>query len=189
MANKDKNNVKRFIQDISEEVANDAYNGGGSGTTVIANPTLAGTEDTLTGLQVGETKYKVPEGSSSDTKLYNVGTRIDIYPEQSCDGAYITFIFNTSDITDLPTNFEELVSYLASHLAYDEISKRLYILAYLVDSDDVFNKNNYEGYVIISKANDDGLPELRITFLTDFTTVTVTTSLGAIYVTLDPYEI
>lgn len=35
--------------------------GGGSGTTVIANPTLVGTEDNLVGLQVGETKYKVDE--------------------------------------------------------------------------------------------------------------------------------
>lgn len=32
------------------------------GTTVAANPTLAGTEADLTGLQVGDTKYKVPEG-------------------------------------------------------------------------------------------------------------------------------
>ena len=32
------------------------------GTTVVANPTLAGTEADLTGLQVGDTKYKVPEG-------------------------------------------------------------------------------------------------------------------------------
>ena len=33
-----------------------------SGTTVVANPTLAGTEADLTGLQVGNTKYKVPTG-------------------------------------------------------------------------------------------------------------------------------
>ena len=31
----------------------------GGGTEVIANPTLAGTEDALEGLQVGDTKYKV----------------------------------------------------------------------------------------------------------------------------------
>ena len=31
------------------------------GTEVVANPTLAGTEGNLTGLQVGDTKYKVPE--------------------------------------------------------------------------------------------------------------------------------
>ena len=33
------------------------------GTDVVANPTLAGTEDVLTGLQVGETKYKVENGT------------------------------------------------------------------------------------------------------------------------------
>ena len=32
------------------------------GTVVVANPTLAGTETNLTGLQVGATKYKVPQG-------------------------------------------------------------------------------------------------------------------------------
>lgn len=39
--------------------------GGGQGTTVIANPTLTGTETALTGLQVGEVKYKVDGGSIS----------------------------------------------------------------------------------------------------------------------------
>lgn len=38
----------------------------GGGTEVIANPTLAGTEDTLIGLQVGDTKYKLDAGE----KLY-----------------------------------------------------------------------------------------------------------------------
>lgn len=37
--------------------------GGGSGTTVVANPTLAGTEADLTGLEVDGTKYKVSSGS------------------------------------------------------------------------------------------------------------------------------
>ncbi len=36
-----------------------------SGATVVANPTLAGTEADLTGLQVGDTKYKVPEGGGA----------------------------------------------------------------------------------------------------------------------------
>lgn len=35
------------------------------GTEVIANPTLAGTESNLTGLQVGDTKYKVPQGGGA----------------------------------------------------------------------------------------------------------------------------
>ena len=34
----------------------------GGGTNVVANPTLVGTEAVLTGLQVGDTKYAVPQG-------------------------------------------------------------------------------------------------------------------------------
>lgn len=34
------------------------------GTSVVANPTLAGTEDSLTGIQIGETKYAVDSGTS-----------------------------------------------------------------------------------------------------------------------------
>ena len=34
----------------------------GGGTNVVANPTLVGTEAVLTGLQIGDTKYKVPQG-------------------------------------------------------------------------------------------------------------------------------
>lgn len=37
------------------------------GTNVVANPIIAGTESELTGLQVGDTKYKMPAGSG---KLY-----------------------------------------------------------------------------------------------------------------------
>lgn len=40
---------------------------GAEGTEVIANPTLAGTESALTGLQVGDTKYKIESGGG---KLY-----------------------------------------------------------------------------------------------------------------------
>ena len=43
----------------------DKLGGGEGGTTVVANPELAGTEADLTGLQVGETKYKVPQGGSA----------------------------------------------------------------------------------------------------------------------------
>ena len=35
------------------------------GTNVIANPTLAGTESDLTGLQVGDTKYAIPSGGGA----------------------------------------------------------------------------------------------------------------------------
>ena len=40
----------------------DKLGGGEGGTTVVANPTLSGDEDNLTGLQVGETKYAVGGG-------------------------------------------------------------------------------------------------------------------------------
>lgn len=47
------------------------YELGSAGTNVVANPTLAGTESTLTGLQVGSTKYKVPEGYEVHTYTAN----------------------------------------------------------------------------------------------------------------------
>lgn len=40
------------------------------GTTVIANPTLVGTEANLVGLQVGQTKYKVPSGGGGSENPY-----------------------------------------------------------------------------------------------------------------------
>lgn len=43
---------------------------GESGTEVIANPTLEGTETELTGLSVNGAKYKVPTGGSGGTQLY-----------------------------------------------------------------------------------------------------------------------
>lgn len=52
------------------------------GTTVVANPTLAGTEADLTGLQVGDIKYKVPEGGGggSGGMLFVTSTVIDGAP-------------------------------------------------------------------------------------------------------------
>lgn len=41
-----------------------------AGTSVVANPTLAGTEDALIGLQVGDTKYKVGGGGESSPNLF-----------------------------------------------------------------------------------------------------------------------
>lgn len=46
---------------------------GEGGTTVVANPTLEGTEPNLTGLEVSGTKYKVPEGGgSNDPYTFNL---------------------------------------------------------------------------------------------------------------------
>lgn len=55
--------------------------GGGGGTNVVANPTLAGTEPALTGLQVGDTKYAV-------TPDYEVHTYIENKTYTSADADY-----------------------------------------------------------------------------------------------------
>lgn len=55
---------------INAESIENWNEGGGGGTEVIANPTLAGTEANLTGLQVGNNKYKVPQGVDS-TPLFS----------------------------------------------------------------------------------------------------------------------
>ena len=52
------------IEDLIEE-------GGGGGTTVIANPEMSGDEDDLVGLQVGTTKYKVSSGGSETNVVAN----------------------------------------------------------------------------------------------------------------------
>lgn len=52
---------KRDIDYLEELKANHSDpSASWGGTEVVANPTLAGTEGDLTGLQVGDTKYKVP---------------------------------------------------------------------------------------------------------------------------------
>lgn len=68
-----------------------------SGSDVIANPTLAGTEEKLTGLQVGETKYSVGdvgEITIEQTQILSE-TQIQLTEEQvnilkSCSIVYIT---------------------------------------------------------------------------------------------------
>ena len=71
----------------------------GGGTNVVANPTLDGTETALTGLQVGETKYKVPQGGSETTNLYLHS--IIIYKTNGCN---INFSFINSTSTKYNEN-------------------------------------------------------------------------------------
>lgn len=54
------------------------------GTTVVANPTLAGTEADLTGLQVGDTKYKVPEGGGA-LVVHVTATTVEESTIYTCD--------------------------------------------------------------------------------------------------------
>lgn len=105
MANKDPKNVKRFIENISKDVANAAYNGEGGGTTVVANPTLVGDEDDLTGLEVNGVKYAVPQGSGSG--VYSIC--VYFYDANSPD--YTNLFTMQVDTPDLET-YDDLTNYL-----------------------------------------------------------------------------
>ena len=83
------------------------------GTTVVANPTLAGTEADLTGLQVGETKYKIPSGGSSSNKFV---TLFDIINTDEVEGfGYAGYAYiDTNNIGDLDSwclNFAQAHGY------------------------------------------------------------------------------
>ncbi|MBQ3330814.1 MAG: hypothetical protein IJG87_06515 [Ruminococcus sp.] len=62
-----------------EEMYLDAIAQKGGGTNVVANPTLAGTEADLVGLQVGDTKYKIPSGGGGGGGEY-VAESANDYP-------------------------------------------------------------------------------------------------------------
>lgn len=76
----------------------------GGGTEVVANPTLAGTEDALTGLQVGDTKYKVP----SVPHLY----RHDIIVRRTTTGINVRASFTILSENNTPFTYDTLVEYL-----------------------------------------------------------------------------
>lgn len=49
----------------------------GGGTNVVANPELSGTETVLTGLQVGDTKYTVSQGSGGQMEIVTLNYVLD----------------------------------------------------------------------------------------------------------------
>ena len=55
---------KKYISKYTGEEIDAAVAKAGDLSKVTANPTLAGTEDALTGLQIGDTKYKAGGGDS-----------------------------------------------------------------------------------------------------------------------------
>lgn len=72
-----------------------------SGTSVIANPTLSGTEDSLESLQVGDTAYKIPKiddiyhhivGSNSESFTESVPNQYDIDVSSYENGIYLAVI-------------------------------------------------------------------------------------------------
>ena len=103
---------------------------------IIANPTLDGTESELTGLQIEDTKYKVPSGG--DIHLY----RHNIYCKVTFDSSnyfYIGFICYNNDSTKI-TNFSDIVA-----LIYDKeysYSKKVSSTIYHHYKNDLWHSEN-----------------------------------------------
>ena len=83
--------------------------GGQGGTTVVANPTLSGDEESLTGLEVDGVKYVI---SSSGPTLYqhNITLNAIIGPEDAEQSFFLTTSIITTSNTPLTLN--TLVRYL-----------------------------------------------------------------------------
>lgn len=93
----------------------------GGGTNVVANPTLSGTETVLTGLQVGDTKYVVPQGRGS-MEIVTLNYVIDRQPHNITQ-EQATKLQNGAILTDQSGNVYSLVAMQnnGSILAYQGI--------------------------------------------------------------------
>lgn len=116
------NSLVKVINDIADD-----YEGGGATYTagtgieitnenvinntqdeVTANPTLAGTEAALTGLQVGDTKYAIPEMPHLYALSFNVSDMYyTIFTKISCGLNNRVINTNTEDYTEVTLTSEE----------------------------------------------------------------------------------
>lgn len=114
--------IDENVRDSTEYWLKRIAEAGGGGTTVIANPELAGTENQLTGLQVGETKYKV--GSN----LYEHHIRVQ---KSSTDRFFFTLVSTSpTELTTEASVVAELVTrgYIsATGLATNSSVKRIVV--------------------------------------------------------------
>lgn len=84
----------------------------GGGTEVIANPTLAGTEDPLTGLQIGDTKYALGGGNGFKHAYFVVAkTRY----ESTFNGAIQFVYFSNTDNLDTTSIISDIGQTDISH--------------------------------------------------------------------------
>lgn len=79
---------------------------------IVANPTLAGTEANLTGLQVGNTKYAVPQGGS-EQHLYKYDIYISLTQITYDGDLWISFILLSS--TKLNLTINNIIEYLINN--------------------------------------------------------------------------
>lgn len=80
----------------------------GDATKVVANPTLAGTESDLTGIQVGTTKYKISSGGGGGVHQHNI--ELHFYNQTSND--YAVRFTVVCDRAEAFTSYSQLQSYL-----------------------------------------------------------------------------
>ena len=86
------------------DVANGS--GGGGGTEVIANPTLAGTEDELTGIEIDGTKYAIPSNkSNSQVTIDNETVSLEEWIANCESGVYdSTYLGKIATVTNAINN-------------------------------------------------------------------------------------
>lgn len=113
---------------------------------VVANPTLAGTEANLTGLQVGDTKYKVPNGGSSN-HLYMITFKcyeesISIISKVSCGFQNKSLNSDYETITLTQEEQNALINTIKGCIYNKFISKD--------------NEESYESFVLINCDNGNG---------------------------------
>lgn len=106
IANRDlTENEKDSMSNVIGTIAEEYQEGGGGGTTVVANPELVGGEPNLSALQIGADKYKVPSGGGSGNpylinydefanyiigKHLSVDALIDLFEDKGIDDTLIT---------------------------------------------------------------------------------------------------
>lgn len=80
-------------------------NGGGGGSSVIANPTLIGDEAALTALEVDGTKYKVAGGGGNADKIELTKAEYDALPDSKLTDGKMYFVTDWNKSGDI--NFAE----------------------------------------------------------------------------------
>lgn len=109
---------------------------GESGTEVIANPTLAGTETELTGLSVNGTKYKVPTGGGTQLYMHLIALR------PAASSSATVFEFTIFSYSNSEYNNVTIVEYVKSHentitvSGYIGDSSLKYPISYITTTDD-----------------------------------------------------
>lgn len=108
IANRDlTENEKDSMSNVIGTIAKEYQEGGGGGTTVVANPELVGGEPDLEAIQIGTDKYVIPQGGSGGSgnpylinydefanyiigKHLSVDALIDLFEDKGIDDELIT---------------------------------------------------------------------------------------------------